>query len=97
MAASDVVAINDPLMVITGAILFVFAFESLVRVLGYRMALVNGTRIYTYIEIVIEQVDIFVVWLSIIVFVSLAASAGASSAAKVIIASRVSVVIYVYS
>ena len=90
MAASDVVAINDPLMVITGAILFVFAFESFVRVLGYRMALVNGTR-------VLDSVDIFVVWLSIIVFVSLAASAGASSAAKVIIASRVSVVIYVYS
>ena len=59
-------------------------------VLGYRMALVNGTR-------VLDSVDIFVVWLSIIVFVSLAASAGASSAAKVIIASRVSVVIYVYS
>ena len=45
MTASNAVAINDPLMVITGAILFVFAFESLVRVLGYRKALVNGTRI----------------------------------------------------
>jgi len=52
---------ENPLMVMTGGILFVFFFESLVRIMGYRWSLFNGTR-------VLDFVDIFIVYVSIVVY-----------------------------
>ena len=57
----NVLLVDNPLTVVTGAILFVFTFESLVRALGYRWSLLNGNRL-------LDSIDIVVVLLSCIVY-----------------------------
>ena len=49
-------------MVVTGSILFMFSFECTVRVIGYRMSLLNGTRM-------LDSFDVFIVVLSCVVYV----------------------------
>lgn len=58
---------TNPLMVVTGAILFVFAYESLIRVLGYGWNLLDPSRI-------LDLVDILVVAVSIAVYIYILAS-----------------------
>jgi len=43
-------------------ILFVFAYDAAIRVLGYRWAVVNGNRL-------LDMIDIFIILLSIIVYI----------------------------
>jgi len=52
---------DNPLMVMTGGILFVFMFEGCVRIMGYRWSLVNGTRL-------LDLFDVFIVVISIGVY-----------------------------
>jgi hypothetical protein len=59
----SVVNRDNPLVVLTGGMLFVFAFESTVRIIGYRWALVNGNRL-------LDTVDVMVVIISIVVYLT---------------------------
>jgi hypothetical protein len=46
----------------TGVILFVFAYDAAIRVLGYRWAVVNGNRL-------LDMIDILIIFLSIVVYI----------------------------
>ena len=62
---------DNPLVVLTGGMLFVFAFESSVRAIGFKWSLINGNRL-------LDTVDILVVAVSIIVYLITLATDGAS-------------------
>ena len=67
---------EHPLVVMTGGILFVFAYESSVRVLGFRWSLLNGNRL-------LDSIDVLVVVISIIMYLITLATDGASIAKAV--------------
>jgi hypothetical protein len=73
--------VDNPLMVMTGGILFVFFFESLIRVLGYRWSMVNGTRM-------LDLIDSTVVFISIVVYIFTIAT-DATKVAKLITFARI--------
>lgn len=71
---------QNPLVVLTGGMLFVFAFESTVRIIGFRWSLVNGNRL-------LDSVDVLVVLVSIIVYLITLLTDG-ESIAKVVTFAR---------
>ena len=74
--------VDNPLNVVTGCILFVFTFEALVRVFGYRMSLLNGTRM-------LETVDLVVVIASIIVYLLTITNLGDKRNKDIVVIARV--------
>ena len=44
---------QNPLMALTGCILFAYTYEGIVRIMGYGETLLDGTRILDSIDIVV--------------------------------------------
>ena len=63
---------QNPFMVLTGAILFVYTYEGMVRIIGFQWSLLNGTRI-------LDTADVAVVVASIGVFFYTISQPGTSS------------------
>jgi hypothetical protein len=50
--------VDNPVMVMTGVILMVFVFESIVRVFGFRGALFNGSRILDFADVIVVVISV---------------------------------------
>ena len=74
--------LQSPRTVVTGCVLIVYLYEAIVRCIGYRMSLINGSRI-------IEGLDVFVVLISCVVFILTLTVDSPAFLASLIIAGRV--------
>ena len=52
--------VDNPVMVMTVSILMVFVFESIVRVFGFRWALLNGSRILDFADVIVVVISVVV-------------------------------------